>query len=265
MPADTPGCGTWWVLVPTRLMYDGSVSLSPHSMSALALPCPYELGSPGKRPQGAQEPAGRRELENVPRVWQQQQAERAAGSHAQLPGYAQLLGVRLCHTMSQDAQPGWAHPCHAKLCPAQAVPSLAMPSWVHARLGCAAPNVLCQCKPCPGGSRLANLAHVVPKAALCQAMPWNTELSSATPCWTMPSWAMLCQAELCPKFSMAMPGLDKPDPTSSHAMLCQVKPSHCMAGQHSLAVLSPAWHQGCHAGLSHAKPYTQPCCAVLPI
>lgn len=86
---------------------DGSVSLSPHGTSALAQPCPHAPGRSGKRPQGTWEPVGRRELENVPRVWQQQQqAGRAAGSHAQLPGRAQLHGVRLCHTVSQDAQPG---------------------------------------------------------------------------------------------------------------------------------------------------------------
>lgn len=175
MPAAPSGRGTWWVLVPIRLMcdqrWDRSVSLSPHSTSALAQPRPYEPGRPRKRPQGAQEPAGRRELENVPRVWrQQQQAGRAAGSRAQLPGHAQQQGsgyAILCPRM-----PSWD---------IQTMQSCASPSWVHARLGHAAPSVPCQGKPCPAGSCLANLAHAVPKAALCQAMPWNTELSSAQP------------------------------------------------------------------------------------
>lgn len=75
----------------------------------------------------------------------------------------------------------------------------------------------------------------------------------ATSRWTMPSWAMLCHAELCPKTSVAMPGSDKTGPTSSQTVLCQVKPSH-----HWLCHV-----QGCQAGLSHAKPCTQLCCAVL--
>lgn len=170
MPAAPPGRGTWWVLVPIRLMcdlrWDCSVSLSPHSTSALPQPRPYEPGRPRKRPQGAQEPAGRRELENVPRVWQQQQAGRAAGSRAQLPGHAQLHGVRLCHTVSQDAQLG--HPHHAELCQPR----------------------LCQALPCQAGSMQGLvMLHPVCRAKASHAQPGHAWLT----------WSMLCQRLPCAK------------------------------------------------------------------
>lgn len=68
--------------------------------------------TPGKKPRGVWRPGERREVENLPRVWQSQQAGRAAGS---IPPCAGSSCAMLCSGMPNQAEPDCAMLCHAKL------------------------------------------------------------------------------------------------------------------------------------------------------
>lgn len=180
MPVAPPGRGTWWVLVPIRLMcdqrWDCSVSLSLPARLPWPNHAPVNQADPEK---GPREHRNQREEES----WKmspgsgsssrqgEQQAGRAAGSRAQLPGHAQLHWVRLCHTVSQDAQLG--HPHHAELCLAE----LCQPR-------------LCQALPCQAGS-MQGLVMLHP---VCRARASHTQPGHA---WL--TWPMLCQRLPCAK------------------------------------------------------------------